>query len=97
MRCYRHAVTMFCDAYALLAGMHYASTASLSCAGLAGTKGIARQSVVRNALWHRRCFRPTRLQTSTRSVGARPGRKHGPEEQSHKTLNLTVAADRNVA
>ncbi|NOR00342.1 hypothetical protein HGK72_09815 [Mycolicibacterium fortuitum] len=67
-------MTMFCDAYVLLTGMHYASAASLSCAGLDGTKGIARQSIKRNAPWRR-----------------------GLEEQSHKTLNLTVVADRNVA
>ncbi|MGA5544917.1 hypothetical protein ACPCIR_24005 [Mycobacterium sp. NPDC051198] len=90
-------MTMFCDAYVLLAGMRDASTASLSCAGLEGTKDIDRQSVERNVLWHRRCFRSTRLQTSTRSVGARSGREHGPEEQSHRSLNLTVVADRNVA
>lgn len=97
MWCYRDAVTMFCDAYVRLAGMRDASTASLSCAGLEGTKGIARQSVERNALRHRSCFRSIRLQISTRSLGTRPGRKHGLEEQSHKSLNLAVVAGRNVA
>lgn len=97
MRCYRAVMTMFCDDYVLLAGMRDASTASLSCAGLEGAKGIARQTVECNVLRHRRCFRSIRLQTSTRSLGARPGRKHGLEEQSHKSLNLTVVADRNVA
>jgi hypothetical protein len=97
MRCYRDAVTTYCDDKVLLAGMFYASTASLSCAGTEGAKGLARQSVERNALWHRSCFRSTRLQTSTRSLGARPGREHGPEEQSHKSLNLAVVAGRNVA
>ncbi|WP_454787893.1 hypothetical protein [Mycolicibacterium lutetiense] len=89
-------MTMFCDDYLLLAGMHDASTASLSCAGTVGAKGIARQSVERDALWHPRGFRSTRLQTSTRSMGARPGRKHGPEEQSHKSLIVAVVAGGNV-
>ena len=96
MRCYRDGVTMFCDECLLLAGMHDASTVSLSYAGTVGAKGIARQSVERNALWHPRCFRSTRLHTSTRSMGVRPGRKHGPEEQSHKSLNFAVVAGGNV-
>ncbi|OMC05875.1 hypothetical protein [Mycolicibacterium fortuitum] len=40
-------MTMFCDDFVLLAGMHDASTASLSCARTGATKGIARQSVER--------------------------------------------------
>ncbi|MCV7361480.1 hypothetical protein [Mycolicibacterium neworleansense] len=84
-------MTMFCDDD-VLAGMRYASAASLSYAGTEGAKGIAWQSVERNALWHRSCFRSIRLQNSVR-----PGRKRGPQEQSHKSLNLVVVADRNVA
>lgn len=96
MRCYRDAVTMYCDGYVLLAGMRDASTASLSYAGTVGAKGLVRQSVEGDALWHSSCFRSTRLQTSTRSKGVRPGRKLGPEGQSHKSLNFAVVADRNV-
>ncbi|MEV0669214.1 hypothetical protein [Mycobacterium sp. NPDC050441] len=90
-------MTRFCDGYVLLAGMRDASTASVSYAGTVGAEGIARQSVERHALWHPRCFRSTRLENFTRSVGVRPGRKHGPEEQSQKSLNFTVVAGSDVA
>ncbi|NOQ59462.1 hypothetical protein [Mycolicibacterium fortuitum] len=40
-------MTMFCDDFVLLAGMHDASTASLSCAGAGAAKAIAWQPVER--------------------------------------------------
>lgn len=86
--------------YYATAGMLRASLAVLSCADLTNDvvpswtiladrdRGISQPSR----------FRLFRLeQSSAPSVGVRPDRKLGPEEQSHKSLTFGVCAARNVA
>lgn len=85
--------------YYVTAGMHKASSAALSCADLtnefvpswtilAERRGISQPSRFR-LLRHE--------QPSAPSVGVRPDRKLGPEEQSHISLTIGVCAARNVA
>lgn len=86
--------------YYAFAGMRKASSATPSCADL--TSGNA-------PLWTIQAERfggvsqPSRFRSfrhehpSAPSVGVRPDRKLGPEEQSHISLTFGVCAARNVA
>jgi hypothetical protein len=80
----------------LLAGMHAASTVVLSCAGTISTNASVWMQTERRGLSQPRCFRSFR-QPSAPLGGVRPGRKQGPEENSHKYLTFAVCAARNVA
>jgi hypothetical protein len=92
-------VTMICCDYKLLAGMHRASLATLSCADVFGgnVPFWTMQAERRGVFSQPSRFQLFRQQPSAPSVGVRPDWKLGPEEQSHKTLTLGVCAARNVA
>jgi hypothetical protein len=74
------------------AGMHLASTAALARAGIitAGRENTERSDRQPS------CFRLFR-QASAPFMGERPGRKLGPEDNSHISLNIAVGPARNVA
>lgn len=88
------------DNYAL-AWMHRASSAALSCADF--TSQSVPSSWTAQAERHGAVSQPSRFrlfrheQPSAPSVGVRPDRKLGPEEQSHKSFTFSVCAARNVA
>lgn len=93
-------VTMIRRDYYALAGMHRASSAALSCTD------FTSQSVpswTTQAERHGAVGQPSRFrlfrheQPSAPSVGVRPDRKLGPEEQSYKSLTFSACAARNVA
>ncbi|MCV6992844.1 hypothetical protein H7I87_01080 [Mycobacterium timonense] len=80
----------------LLAGIPAGSTVALLCAETISVNAAARTMKERLGFSQPMCFRSFR-QPSAPPVGVRPGRKQGPEENSHKYLSLSVCADRNVA
>lgn len=93
-------VTMIRRDYYANAGMHKASPAALSCADL------SNEFVPSWTAQAERCggiSQPSRFrlfrheQPSAPSVGVRPDRELGPEEQSHISLTFGVCAARNVA
>lgn len=92
-------VTMIRRDYYALAGMHRTSSAALSCANLT-SQNVPSWTI--QAERHDAVSQPSRFrlsrheQTSAPSVGVRPDRKLGPEEQSHKSLIFGVCAARNV-
>jgi hypothetical protein len=75
----------------LQAGMHLASTAALSCAGTITSAWKDTERSDRQP----RCFRLFR-QASAPLVGERPGRKLGPEDNSHISLSFAVCPAGNV-
>jgi hypothetical protein len=79
----------------LLTGMHAASSVVLSCAGAIGTDVAVWTTEDRHDFSRPRCF-PSFRQPSALSVGVRPGRKQGPEENSHEYLINAVVPARNV-
>ena len=83
-------MTLIRDDDDLRAGMLAASTVALSCAGAMGTDVAVWTTEDRRDLSRPRCFR------SFLSVGEHPGRQQGPEENSHKHLNIAVVPARNV-
>jgi len=93
-------VTMFrCDYYATI-GMRKASSVALSCADLANefVPSWTTQVQRRGGISQPSCFRLFRHEPSAPSVGERPDRKLGPEDQqSHTSLTFSVCAARNVA
>lgn len=92
-------VTMIrCDYYAT-AGMHKASSAALSCADLTNefVPSWALLAERRGGISQPSRFRLLHELPSAPSVGVRPDRKLGPEEQSHISLTIGVCAARNVA
>jgi hypothetical protein len=89
-------MTVFRYDYDLLAGMHAASTAALSCAGTGNAIAAGWMMPERRSSRQPRCFRLF-SQPSAPAVGVRPGRKQGPEENSHKYLSFAVIPARNVA
>ena len=93
-RCYRDRVTMFRHRR-LLAGMHAASTVAVSCADITGTSASVSIPTERRDFGQPRCSHSFR-EPSARATGVRPGRKNGPEENSHKYLNFAVVPGRNV-
>jgi hypothetical protein len=94
--CYRGSMTVFRHDYDLLTGMHAASTLALSCAGTISAIAAVWTMSERRSSRQPRCFRLFR-QPSAPSVGVCPGRKQGPEENSHKYLSFAVLPARNVA
>jgi len=87
------------DFYAT-AGMHKASPAALSCADLTTEFFVPSwtiQAELRGGVSQPGCFRLFRHEPSAPSVGVRPDRKLGPEEQSQISLTFGVCAARNVA
>jgi len=93
-------VTMIRRDYYATAGMHKASSAALSCADLTNefVPSWAILAERRGGISQPSRFRLSRLELpSARSVGVRPDRKLGPEEQSHISLTNGVCAARNVA
>jgi len=89
-------MTMFRGDYDLLAGMHKASSAALSCAELRNVAVWMMQAERRGGVGQPSRFRLFR-QPSAPSVGVRPDRKLGPEEISHEYRTIGVCAARNVA
>ena len=83
-------MALFRDDDDLLTGMLAASTVALSCAGAMGTDAAVWTAEDRHDLSRPRRFR------SFLSVGVRPGRQQGPEENSHEYLNIAVVPARNV-
>ena len=94
--CYRGSMTVFRHDYDLLTGMHAASTVALPCAGTTSAIAAVWTMSERRSSRQPRCFRLFR-QPSAPSVGVCPGRKQGPEENSHKYLSFAVLPARNVA
>jgi hypothetical protein len=90
-RYYRESMSVTHDDY-VKSGMHLASTAASSCAGINNTSG--KENTGRSDRQPRR-FRLFR-QASAPFVGERPGRKLGPEGKSHVSLRVSVAPARNV-
>jgi hypothetical protein len=91
-RRYHRYMTVFRHDYDLLTGM-LASAVALS---WAETIGVIPAVSERQSSRQPRCFRLS-SHPSAPAVGVRPGRKQGPEEKSHKNLNLAVCPARNVA
>jgi hypothetical protein len=81
----------------LLAGMHRASTAALSCAGAVGVAAdIWISEILRNSeSWSRRFRLFHHLSVS--ALGVRINRKQGLKEKSHTSLTMAVCPARNVA
>jgi hypothetical protein len=75
----------------LQAGMHLAFTAGLSCAGTIASVWKDTERSDRQP----RCFRLFR-DASAPLVSERPGRKLGPEDNSHISLNIAVCPARNA-
>ncbi|MEY8018881.1 hypothetical protein [Mycobacterium servetii] len=93
-------MTMIRRDYYVTAGMRKASSAALSCADLTNefVPSWTVQADARGGISQPSRFRLFRLeQPSAPSVGVRPDRKLGPEEQSHISLTIGVCAARNVA
>jgi len=92
-------VTMIRSDYST-AVMHKASSAALSCADLTNEFFVPSwtiQAQRRGGNSQPSSFRLFRHEPSAPSVGVRPARKLGPEEQSHTSLTIGVCAARNVA
>jgi hypothetical protein len=87
---------MFRRDYDLLAGMHEASSAALSCAELRNVAVWMIQAERRGGVSQPSRFRLFR-QPFAPSVGVRPDRKLGPEEISREYRTIGVCAARNVA
>jgi len=79
----------------LLAGMHAASTAAVSCADIIGASASVSVPTERRDFGQPSCSQSFR-EPSARAMGVRPGRKNGPEENSHNYLNFAVVPGRNV-
>src|SRR5438105_2067121 len=94
-RCYPCFMTVFRHDYALLTGMP-ASTVALSCAGTTNAIAAVWTMQERRSSRQPSCFRLS-SQPSTTSVGLRPGRRQGPDENSHKYLSVAVRPARNAA
>lgn len=93
-------VIMFRRDYYATAGMRKASSAALSCADLTNefVPSWPTQAERRGGISQPSCFRLLRHEPSALSVGVRPDRKLGPEDQqSHTSLTFSVCAARNVA
>ncbi|MGB8403097.1 MAG: hypothetical protein WCE30_03360 [Mycobacterium sp.] len=90
---------MFRHDYYGTAGMHKASSVALACADLTNefVPSWTIQAERRGGISQPSCFRLFRHEPSAPSVGVRPDRKLGPEEQSHISLTFGVCAARNVA
>lgn len=71
-------------------------TATLSCAGTLGSIARPESSEQSNAFWQPMRFRSFR-RTSAAYSGVRPGRKLGPDDNSHKFHSIAVFPDGTVA
>ena len=88
-------MTVFRQDYDLLTGMP-ASAVAFSCAGtVSGIVAVWTPSERRSSRQPRRFRLSSHL--SAPLVGVCPGRKQGPEENSHKYLNFAVIPARSVA
>jgi hypothetical protein len=93
--CYHSFMTMIRNDY-LLAGMQTASTVALSCAGTISSNASVWNMSERHGDSRPRRFRSFR-QPSAPVVGESPGRKHGPEDNSHISLSIAVCPAGNVS
>lgn len=73
-----------------------APSVALSCVGTLGSIGRPKPSQQSNVVWQPTRFRSFR-RSSAAYVGARLGRKLGPEDKSHKFHIIAVAPGRTVA
>jgi hypothetical protein len=89
-------MTMFRRDYDLLTGMPTASTVALSCVDSISAVAAVWTAEEPRSLQRPRCFRSFR-QRSAPLVGVRPGRKQGPEDNSHKSHSSAVSPARNVS
>lgn len=94
---YFQRVTMF-QLDRISAGTPSASSADLSWQETVKGYALPQVSVEQISFSQPSCFRSFEPRLSTRSIpkGERPGRKQGPEHNSHKSLSIAVAAARNV-
>ena len=92
---YYRCMTVFRHNYDLLTGT-YASAVTLSCAGTSSVIAVVGTLSERLSSRQPSCFRLS-SHPSAPAVGARPGRKQGPEEKSHRNLKWVVCPARNVA
>lgn len=93
-RCYLQLVTLI-RLDQRVAGMQTASPAALS-----WLESVIKTQELSTATSHDfgqpRCFRSPRYDLSALPMGERPDRKQGPENKSHKNLNIYVSAARDV-
>lgn len=86
---------MFCRDVDAFTGLLTAAPVALSCANENGVNAAGWMLQERLRVLRLSSFRPFE-HPSAPSVGARPGRKLGPEEKSHIFLSSAVVAGRNV-